>query len=244
MKEDKDILEEAINAIRNEQVPPGPPQELVDATVTKLTDTQQQSGRLSFANGIGLVDRLRGFRGVAKFAAAALLLIAAGYAAGKLSAPQPPDVEQLQASLEPAIRENVIAELRNDLRLGLANCYVSLKDELGRQYREDMGRFAAQTLAASNSVTNERLTRLIEAINAAQTQDRQWVTAAIEQIELDRLRDNAQLSTAIASFAVQTQDELERTKRSFAQLLSYSLPEGSPAYEFEGSDKSDERTNQ
>lgn len=190
------------------------------------------------------MDRLRGIRSFTRFAAAAVLLIAAGYAAGRLSAPRPPDVEQLRAALEPAIRENVIAELKNDLRLGLANCYVSLKDELGRQYREDMGRFAAQTLAASNSVTNERLTRLIEAIDAAQTQDRQWVTAALEQIELGRLRDNAQLSTAFASFAVRTQDELERTKQTFAQLLSYGMPDGPAGYEPEILDNSDERTNQ
>ena len=63
------------------------------------------------------------------------------------------------------------------------NGYVQLRDELGRQHRQDMGRFAVQTLAASNSVTHELLAELIESIDAAQTQDRQWFTAAIEQVE-------------------------------------------------------------
>ena len=244
MKEDENILEKAIEAIKNEQIPPGPPQELVDATVTKLAETRGQSDALSFAGGMGLVERLRTVRSITRFAAAAVLLIVAGYAVGRLSAPQPPDMEQLQAALEPAIRKNVVAQMEDYLRLGLANGYVQLRDELSRQHNLDMGRFAAQTLAASNSVTNELLTELIESIDAAQTQDRQWVTAAIEQVERNRLRDTAQLSNAFASFAVRTEDEIERTKRGFVQLLSYGLPDGPAAYEFENSNNTDERTNQ
>jgi len=63
------------------------------------------------------------------------------------------------------------------------------------------------------------LEELIESISTAQTQDRQWFTAALEQVELNRLRD----STAFASFAVRTEDELQRTKQGFVQLLSYGV---------------------
>jgi len=48
-------------------------------------------------------------------------------------------------------------------------------------------------------------------------------------VELNRLRD----STALASFAVRTEDELKRTKQGVVQLLSYGLPDGSTTYEFE-----------
>ena len=237
MKEDENILKKAIEALKNEQIPPGPPQELIDATVTKLAEISEQSDTVPLGSRIRIAERFAGIKGIAKFAAAAVLLIGAGYATGRFSAPQPPDMEQLQAALEPAIRKNVVAKLSNDLQLGLANGYVQIRDELGRQHRQDMGRFAAQTFAASNSVTHELLAALIESIDAAQTQDRQWFTAAIEQVELNRLRDSA----AFASFAVRTEDDLERTKRGVVQLLSYGLPNGPATYEFENSNNTDER---
>lgn len=237
MKEDENILKKAIEALKNENIPPGPPQELVDTTVTKLAEASEQSDTAPLWNRTLGAER---FRGLAKFAAAAVLLIGAGYATGRFSAPQPLDMEQVQAVLEPAIHKNVIAQLSDDLQLGLAQGYVQLRDGLGRQHAQDMGRFAAQTLAASNSATHELLAELIESIDAAQTEERQWFTAAIEQVELNRLRDSA----AFASFAVRTEDDLERTKQGFAQLLSYRLPEGSATHEFENSNNIDERNNQ
>ena len=240
MKEDENILEKAIEALKSEQIPPGPPQELVDATVTKLAQTAEQSDAVPLGSRIHVAMRLKAVRGIAKFAAAAVLLIGAGYATGRFSAPQPPDMEQLQAALEPAIRKSVIAQLSDDLQLGLAHGYVQIRDELSRQYTQDMGRFAAQTLAASNSATHELLAELIESIDAAQTEERQWFTAAIEQVELNRLRDSA----AFASFAVRTEDDLERTKQGMVQLLAYGLPDGSTTNEFENSDNIDERKNQ
>ena len=112
-------------------------------------------------------------------------------------------------------------------QLALTSSYVQLKDDLTQQYRRDLSRFAIQTLAASNAVTNELLTELIESINVAQTEDRQWVAAAFEQIELNRRQDNAQLSNAFVTFAVQTEDELLRTRQNMAQLLSFTQPDSS-----------------
>jgi len=81
-------------------------------------------------------------------------------------------------------------------------------------------------LAASGAATNQLLEELIDSINTAQTQDRQWVSAAFDQIELNRLRDNAQLTNAFANFAVQTEGELER-------LWSYTQPDSSVPNESE-----------
>ena len=241
MKEDENILERAIKAIGNERIPAGPSQDLVDATFTKLSETQEQSGAASSGGVISLVDRVEAIRSIVRFAAAAVLLIVFGYAVGRISAPRPPDIEELQAALEPAIRRKVVAQLGSDLQAGLATCYDQLSDELSRRQQRDMAQFAAQTLSASSSITNELLAELIEAIDAAQTQDRQWFTAALGQIEADRLRADAQLSTALTSFAVRTEDELVRTKQGVAQLLSYGMPENSRVYEFENSDNPDER---
>lgn len=227
MKENENILEKAVKALKNEQVPPAPPQELANATIAKLTEASGQSNTVTPGRRIRFIERLKATSSFTKVAAAAVLLIIAGYAAGRLSAPQGPDAEQLQAALEPAIRQNLLDEMKQYWQLALTSSYVQLKDDLTQQYRRDLSRFAIQTLAASNAVTNELLTELIESINVAQTEDRQWVAAAFEQIELNRLQDNAQLSNAFVTFAVRTEDELQRTKQGMAQLLSYTQPDSS-----------------
>ncbi|MHC4425486.1 MAG: hypothetical protein ACYSYV_05245 [Planctomycetota bacterium] len=224
MKENDNNFEKAVEALKNEHIPQGPPQELTDATIAKLTEASGQPNTVKIENRIRIIERLKVAKGLTKFAAAAVLLILAGYATGRLSAPQPPDMEQLQTALEPAIRENLLEQTKDYLRLGLANSYIQLRDELSQQHRQDMSRFAIQTLAASNAVTNELLTELIESINAAQIQDRQWVTAAIEQIEWNRLQDKNQLATGLETLALRTGDELERTKQDMVQLLAYTKP--------------------
>ena len=241
MKKRKNILDKAISCLKSEPVPPGPPQETVDATITKLTEASEQPNTVRVAGRIQILERIKAAGSFTKVAAAAVLLIAAAYAAGRLSAPRPPDVEQLQAALEPAIRQNLLDEMKRYWQLGMVSSYVRLKDELSQQYRRDLSRFALQTLAASNAVTNELLTELIESINEAQTEDRQWVAAAFEQIELNRLRDNAQLSNAFATFAVRTEDELQRTKQDMAQLLSFTQPGSLVPNLSENSNNSNER---
>lgn len=220
MKENENSLEKAVEALKNELIPPGPPQELTDATIAKLTEASGQSRTVSIENRIRIMERLRAAKGLTKVAAAAVLLILAGYGTGRLSAPRPPDMEELQAALEPAIRRNLVTEMKDYLQLGLTNSYIQLRDELSQQHRQDMSRFAIQTLAASNAVTNELLTELIESINAAQIQDRQWVTAAIDQMEWNRLYDKNQLVSSLETLAYQTEDELQRTRQDMVRFLS------------------------
>jgi len=234
MKENENILENAVKALKNEQIPPGPPQELADATIEKLTLASEQTGIVKLDKRIRFIG-LKTINSLTKIAAAAVLLIIAGYAVGRLSAPKPPDIEQIQAALEPAIRNQLLDEMKQYLQLGLTNCYVRLKDDLSQQYRSDLNQYAAQTLAASGAVTNRLLEELIGAINAAQTQDRQWIAASLEQIDNNRRQDNAQLRNALVSFAVQTEDELLRTKKDMAQLLSNTQPDSVFPNEFENS---------
>jgi len=226
MEENENILEKAVEALRNEQTPPGPSQELADATVAKLTEVSGQSKKITTGKRIWFIDWLKATNSFTKVAAAAVLLIIAGYATGRLTSPKPPDIEQIQDALEPAIRNRLADEMKQYLLLGLTNSYVRLKDDLTQQYRSDLNQYATQTLAASNTVTNRLLQELIESINAAQTQERQWVAAGFEQMELNRQRDNAQLTNAFATFAVQTEDELER-------LWSYAQPDSSVPNESE-----------
>ena len=97
-KERENNLEKAVNALNNEQVPSGPSRELVDSTIAKLTEISGQSSDFSNPGRIRFIDRISFPNSFAKVAAAAVLLIMAGFATGRLLSPKPPDIVQLQAA--------------------------------------------------------------------------------------------------------------------------------------------------
>ena len=153
---------------------------------------------------------------ITKFAAAAVLLITVGYTVGRVSAPQPLDMEELQAtlesslrsSLEPAIRQDLLEEMNERWQsVFAANC-AQIKEELQRQVRRDLTEFAAQTLAASGTLTNQRLMELIQLIEATRRRERQQMEAAFEQIEQEKIL----LRNGLLAVAAQT-NELLGTKQ-------------------------------
>ena len=223
MKNQDDLLSKATEALAQTPVPPGPPQQIIDATIAKLTEAAGTAPTKTNAKRILPPDLLKMISSISKLAAAAVILIVAGYLAGRLSAPKPPDVEQLQAAIEPQIRQNLLEEMGRYWQLSSAVSYARLKDQLDQQYRQDLNQFATQTLAASTTVTNELLQQLIDAINTAQTQDRRWVTAALQQIETNRLQDKNRLSDGLATLAVYTDDQLLKTRYDIAQFLSNTV---------------------
>ncbi len=169
-------------------------------------------------------------RRLVRLAAAAAVLIVAGYAVGWLSAPKPLDLDQIRealtpavaAAIEPALRARVVDEMRDDYQIALAGLYVRVKEELTEQYRNDLNRFAVQTLAASNAVTNELLTQLVQNIDTAQTQDLRRITRALYEIEMSRVQDKTQLASGLQTLAYRTEDELH----AIAQLVAHTRPTG------------------
>jgi len=146
-------------------------------------------------------------RPIAKFAVAAVLLIAVGFAVGRLTTPQP-DIEQLHSALENSLRASLTKDMdQRWQRAFTANC-VKLKDELQQQVRRDLTEFASQTLAASNTLTEQRLIKLVELIETARARDRRQVAAALEKIEYDKKL----LGNGLVALAAQT-SELRDTKQ-------------------------------
>ena len=244
MQEIEDIFEKAVESLRRQEVPPGPSQELVNATKARVAEQAGSPAQEKQGNRVLQIERLRAFRNFGRIAAAAVVLITAGYAAGRWSAPRPPDMKQIRAAIEPAIRRDLLDETRQYVQLSLANGCLQVKEQLSEQFRQDLSRSAIQTLAASNTITNELLTQFIESVNVAQTVDRQRVAAALQQIELNRLRDRNQLSSAFTTLAVRTGDELIQTKKDVAQVLAYALPGGAAPYELQNPTNPDERNKQ
>ena len=135
---------------------------------------------------------------IARWAVAALILIAAGYIAGRASAPQAMDKEELRLALE-----------RNNIRL---------KDELRGEFLKELDEYSIKTLAASSAMANQLLAELIQSINAAEYEKRRELVQALWRMELNRLEDDARLGNGVAALAVLTGDELMRTKQDMALL--------------------------
>lgn len=214
MEREDDILQRAIEQFRNEQIPSHPPQEVLDALLTKFSEASAPAPQ---------AHNPHTFR---RLAAAAAVLVFAGFATGRLSAPRQPGSAEIQkaieqslaTSIEPAVRQKVIGDLSRQWQATLDATYVALREELTEQYRRDLLQVAAQTLASSNATTHRLLEELVASIYIAQVQNRQWVASALVELDATRRQDSAHFANALVTLAVATEGEIERTKKDMAGL--------------------------
>jgi len=162
--------------------------------------------RLGFSWGTGYrTYKTKSPSPIIKFAAAAVLLICAGFLTGRLSTPQPVDVEQLRADL--------VKQMNQQWESILEARHTQLSEEVYRQVRLDLTEFAAQTLTASKDLTDQRLVELIRLIEAARMQDRQRIAAALEQVELNRLQDKTRFRNGLQTLVARA-SELQPTSQN------------------------------
>lgn len=242
MKENDDILAKAVEKMKNLQTPPGPPEEVLDATVSRLAEAAAEPAHAT-RELPGIIRRMRTTSNFVKFAAAAILLLGVGYLVGSLSAPKPPDAQELYAALKPAIQRDMLEPMNRYWLLTLASSNADLKDQLHSEFRQDLNQFTVQTLAASGAATNELLREFIDSVKATQVRDLRSVAAALRQIELDRMRDQAQLTNSLETFAVLYDDELQRTKQDIVQLI-YNQPIDSRPDVYESPESKIERSKE
>lgn len=229
----KDRLREALAQLKQEGRSQEPPHEVVDETLRRITQREschREQNATSRAMAPG--ERILPIRSLSRLVAAAAVFLVAGYAIGRLSAPKPLNLDEIRSALtpavavavEPALRARLADEIRGDCQTALAGLYVHVKEELTDQYRHDLDRFAVQTLAASNALTNELLAQLVQKIDAAQSEDRRRVGRALYEIEMNRVQDKTQLASGLQTLAYRTEDELSRTKDAIIQLAADSGP--------------------
>ncbi|MBN2592993.1 MAG: hypothetical protein JXA81_05745 [Sedimentisphaerales bacterium] len=126
--------------------------------------------------------------GLMKLTAAAVLMIGAGFIGGRLSAPEPINVQEFQAalessiksSLEPAIRRQLHDEFENRLQSALTAERNMLKQELAQQVHRDMETYAGQTLTTVGNLIDQRLMEFARMVEAARIKERQRVAAAFD----------------------------------------------------------------
>jgi hypothetical protein len=196
------------------QVEPG--QEATDRAIQKARDALISSeGRR-----VGLAPPLL-IKGLMKLAAAAVLMVGAGFIGGRLSAPEPLDMQEfkaalessLKSSLEPAFRRQLNNEIDNRLQLALADESDTLKQELARQVRRDMETYAEQTLTAVGNLTEQRLMEFARMLEAARIKERQHVAAAFDYM-------GSRLGDSLVTLAARRDNQGGAERVSPAQDLS------------------------
>jgi len=243
MTQEKKLLAKATEALANTEVPPGPPQEVADATIAKLAAAISEPAEPT-VRSLKTARRMRITPDLMKFAAAAVVLIAAGYLVGRLSAPKPLSTDEIYAALKPAIERDLLEPMARQWQLIMAGNNAQLKDELHAEFRQDLNQFAVQTLTASGAATNQLLRDFIKSVRDSQMQDLRSVALALRQIELDRMRDKTQLANGLETLAALTGDELQRTKDDIVQFLVYNQPAGLNPSGYESPNTTKERSKQ
>jgi hypothetical protein len=164
---------------------------------------------------------------ILRYAAAAAVLITAGFLAGRISTARM-SIDRLRsdikASLAGDIKKELYQQLGNDLQTAFAAGFAQAKDELRREYQTQLNDFALQTLAASSAASNRLLGELVDAINQSRVQELNRVAYAINQVGAD----NARLRDELVTFASYTDEQLLETRR---QLNEIAYRTGPGAYE-------------
>ena len=127
---------------------------------------------------------------LARTAVAAVLILGAGIAIGRLTAPQPVDVEQLRtdvqasvlASLEAGVQERMLAQMDQRLDVALAANNTQLAGEIVEQMRGDLQTFATDLTANTKALVDRRFADAVELIEAGRLTDRRQVAKALDQI--------------------------------------------------------------
>jgi hypothetical protein len=186
-----------------------PPKESADRAMQKVRDALiAGEGRRVGLAPPSFIGRL------IKLAAAAVLMIGAGFIGGRLSAPEPVNVQELQAALEsslksslvPAIQQELLSQVDDRWQSTLAASNTKVKDELARQVRSDLELFADRTLTTIGSLTDQRLMEFARIIEAARIKERQRVAAAFDYM-------GARFGDGLVTLAART-DNLLETERA------------------------------
>ena len=231
MKNEKDILAQAIDQLKDLQIPAGPPQQLVDDTLGSINDGMseqniQQNKRHNRQQQPAVI-RLYQF---GRIAAVIALLVLAGFTAGRVSAPKPKtlNAEQIYAQLKPVIQKDMLEQVQSYCQKTVAQSVtqssIQLKDVLSQQFRQELNDYAIRTLAASQASTNKLMQQYTAAVLDVQKRDRTRLAAVIYKMERDRRQNDSALAQGLKTVAYRTQDSIDRTKKDVMTLLTKSVP--------------------
>jgi hypothetical protein len=208
-----DPLNKAVDALKDCDVPDGPPKRTVEETLLALQEATEDRGtgrpRARFVYASTWT----------KWAVAAVVLVLLGFSVGRFSTPKALNEQQMAAlesrlmtRLGPAITQEVGQVLSQDLQAIQTVGYTRLNEALDQRLQESMREYAIQILAASNASASQLMDNLVQAIRVAQVQERQRLASVIKEIEFDRLQKDTQVRKSLANVAVLTENHLQTTQ--------------------------------
>jgi len=156
-----------------------------------------------------------------KLAAAACVLIAAGFMAGQALRPSI-DMDALArqwaASAQPRMEENITASVIETLRPEIVGEYAAMQDALSDQITLQLTAYAEQTVLRNDYQTYRLLSELIKAIQAAQVRNQQWALSTMQELDQQRLLDQQQVRSELATFAIYADGQLEQTQKKLQEI--------------------------
>ena len=159
---------------------------------------------------------------VLSWAVAALLLLSVGITIGRVTSPPAPDLLQLQASLEPVIRQNLHDELTAEWQQATVDMREQHRDDLRQELSTEVYELASNTVTASGAEAQRLITQFVEAYNASRTEERQALLGLLYQLESQRRTEYQVLRRDLGALADAAGGEILRTQQGLAQLISYA----------------------
>src|SRR5216117_2966844 len=145
-------------------------------------------------------------------AAAAVVVLAFGFAIGRLTA-------------SPSARlSKAMAELRSEMELKLADAREELAQDLQLQQAELAQSIHAVAMQIADDETQHLLGKFAKALEERREIDHEAYLAALKQIEEQRLTDYATLRTALDTVAVNADDGLSRAQEQLMELATIARP--------------------
>jgi anti-sigma factor RsiW len=162
------------------------------------------------------------FLPVLKWAAAAAFVLGLGMVIGRAFAPTAPNVAALRAALLPELRHQWQREFAADFQAAAAAKPGALTNEFRRQLRAGLREFAADTLAASTSHTQQLLAAFAQSCNETRAADHQALLALFQDQDQRRQADYASLHQDLATVAINAQLRLDGAQEAIGELAAYA----------------------
>jgi len=143
-------------------------------------------------------------RPLIKWAAAAAIVLAAGFGVGRITSATA-DAEKVRIAIEPEIRQQ-------------------LRREFVQLLRDELQKTTSTTLTGSMEQTRQLLGQFANAIEAKRTEDSQAISAALNKLESQRVADFVSLKKDVDMMAVLTEAGLRRAQQQLVQLADYTQP--------------------
>jgi hypothetical protein len=163
-----------------------------------------------------------------KWAAAAAVLLFAGFGFGRAMSPTSANAAAIRAAIEPSLKNFVEAglrqqfaqELRDKWQIDLASTRVRLVAEYQRQLADELAKATDAMLTAANADTERLLADFARTENERRAEEKQTLIVLLKALETMRLSDRKDLET----LAMLTEASLRSARQEIAELASDRTP--------------------